>query len=217
MKMQRPGPAWITAFAAVALVVAPSHRAAAIDDATTAPPLAQGHIRAVALDAAGNRYVAGFYFGEVDFNPGAGLDAKTSAGESDLFVTRFHADGSYAWTRTFGGSGTDEAAAVAVTAKAVFIAGTFTSLDADVANAGGRDAIVLAFDTVSGAPIAGFGQAGAQTFGGAGEDGATAIVCAGKTLYVAGGFTSTNAGIGGPGNFASAGDEDAFVIALDAA
>jgi hypothetical protein len=216
MIWQRSGLARTVAFVAAALL-ASSDRVAAIEDAMAVPPLVQGHVRAIALDAAGNRYLAGFFFGEVDFHPGIGLDARTSVGESDLFLTRFNADGSYGWTRTFGGSEADEAAAVMVAGKTVFVAGTFASADAGVAHAGGRDAIVLAFDTASSAPITGFGQAGAQTFGGAGEDEATALAFSGKTLYVAGGFTSTNAGIGSTGRCASAGDVDAFVLALSAA
>jgi hypothetical protein len=193
------------------------HATLAVEDGIAPPPLAQGHIRSIALDAAGNRYVTGFFFGEVDFNPGAGIDAKISAGEADLFLTRFNADGSHAWTRTFGGSADDQAAAVAVAGSSVFVAGRFASADAGVPNAGGIDTIVLAFQTARGAPVTTFGNKGAQTFGGAGDDEATAIVIAAKTLYVAGGYTSANATVGGEGKFASVGEEDAFVFALNTA
>src|SRR6185295_8774289 len=69
------------------------------------PPVIQGNVQTVAVDAAGNRYVTGPFSGAVDFNPGVGADVKTSASfiGGDVFVTRFNSDGTYGWTQTFGG------------------------------------------------------------------------------------------------------------------
>jgi Dockerin type I domain len=40
----------------------------------------------------------------MDFDPSGEVDWHTSNGWQDVFITKFHTDGSYAWTRTFGGS-----------------------------------------------------------------------------------------------------------------
>ncbi len=61
-------------------------------------------VQAISYDSSGDIYVAGFYSGTVDFNPGAGVDNHTSAGGTggDAFVAKLNSDGSFAWARTFG-------------------------------------------------------------------------------------------------------------------
>ncbi len=56
------------------------------------------------LDSSGNMYVAGFFSGTVDFNPGSGVDTHTAGGWGEAgFITRINNDGSYGWTQTFMG------------------------------------------------------------------------------------------------------------------
>ncbi len=194
------------------------------------PPIIQGAVssgggHALAIDAAGNRYVAGYFSGTVDFNPGAGVDAKSSAGGTDGFVTRFNANGTYAWTQTFGGSGSDNCNGVAVSGSTVYVMGSFSSSNAQIggtgpfaAAQGSSAAFVIALDAATGAAITGFGlnSSGIQTFcGSAGEVG-NDLVVNGSTLYLAGSFSGT-AQIGGSGQaVSSSGLNDAFVLALDA-
>jgi len=75
----------------------------AISDAvaTSYPPVIQGnkYVRAVVFDSLGNRFVTGSITGTVDFNPGVGLDAKTGSGNRSAFISRYNADGTYAWTQ----------------------------------------------------------------------------------------------------------------------
>jgi hypothetical protein len=78
-----------------------------------------------AIDSAGNVYVTGRYGATVDFDPGPGVDNRTSNGERDAFLTTFAPDGTYRWANTWGGSsggfwdlGDD--------ASDVFIDGTYT-------------------------------------------------------------------------------------------
>jgi len=79
-----------------------------------------------------NTFVAGSFKGFPDFDPGAAIDIHTSypagldAPSWDPFITKLNGDGSYAWTRTFGGPGFDTGDSVGADADGnVFFAGTF--------------------------------------------------------------------------------------------
>jgi hypothetical protein len=67
-----------------------------------------------AIAAGGAVYVAGGFGYSFDFDPSSGADEHTSVGYDDAYVTRFDANGAYAWTRTFGGAGQDGVQTVAV-------------------------------------------------------------------------------------------------------
>ena len=69
-----------------------------------------------AADNEGNIIVAGDFMATVDFDPGRGVDNRTSNGGEDVFVTKLGPKGSYQWTRTFGGSLRDTAWGVATDA-----------------------------------------------------------------------------------------------------
>src|SRR6185295_8574775 len=58
--------------------------------------------------------VAGQYCTSADFDPGPGVDQRTSSGCFDAYVTRFSPDGKQIWTRTLGGPGRDRISDVAV-------------------------------------------------------------------------------------------------------
>ena len=80
----------------------------------------------VATDSMGNVFVTGYFRDTVDFDPSADDDIHASKGDQDIFVTKLKADGSYAWTRTFGSSGYDAGNGVATdSAGNVFITGYF--------------------------------------------------------------------------------------------
>ena len=58
-----------------------------------------------ALAADGSFFIAGTYQGTVDFDPSStGKDIRTAT-DADGYVSKFNADGSYAWTATLGGRG----------------------------------------------------------------------------------------------------------------
>jgi len=54
-----------------------------------------------------NIYVTGWFQNTIDFDPGGGIDNHTSNGGYDAFITKINADGTYEWTKTFGGTGSD--------------------------------------------------------------------------------------------------------------
>jgi hypothetical protein len=68
----------------------------------------------VAVDALGNVIATGLFCGTVDFDPGPGSDVHVAVRWEDVFVTMLGPDGSYEWTRTFGGLNTEYAKYVAV-------------------------------------------------------------------------------------------------------
>lgn len=63
----------------------------------------------------GSSVVAGYFQGSATFGPGeAGQTVLASAGGLELFVARFNADGTLAWAKRAGGTGSDVGAGVAV-------------------------------------------------------------------------------------------------------
>jgi hypothetical protein len=56
----------------------------------------------LAVDGAGNAYATGVFEGPLDFDPGPGTDIHDSNVEGSIFLTKLHADGSYAWTHILG-------------------------------------------------------------------------------------------------------------------
>ncbi len=82
--------------------------------------------QSVAVDGSGNVYITGYFRETVDFDPGAGTDNHTSAGEEDIFLTKINSDGSYGYTKTMGGTDHDYGQSVAVdSSENVYITGYF--------------------------------------------------------------------------------------------
>ena len=80
----------------------------------------------VFTDPASNVYIAGYYYGTVDFDPGAGYYPLTSAGASDIFVLKLDNSGNFAWANSMGGPGYDAATSVNIDyAGSVIITGNF--------------------------------------------------------------------------------------------
>jgi len=79
------------------------------------------------VEAGGSVYSVGYFEYPTDFDPTEGMDMHESAGEEDAFVTKVRSDGSYAWTRSFGGAGVGAAYGVAVRADGgIVVTGGFT-------------------------------------------------------------------------------------------
>ncbi|NLF70850.1 MAG: hypothetical protein GX575_17605, partial [Candidatus Anammoximicrobium sp.] len=58
----------------------------------------------IAVDGAGNVYTTGCFEGTVDFDPGIGTYTLTSAGYSDVFISKLDSAGNFLWARKLGGS-----------------------------------------------------------------------------------------------------------------
>jgi hypothetical protein len=175
---------------------------------------------AVFVDASGNVYVAGYFEGTADFDPGVGTVNLTSAGGTDGFVSKLDSSGNFVWAKSFGGVGTDIANAVAVDASGnVYTTGYFHgTADFDpgvgisnLTSAGGADGFVSKLDS-SGNFV------WAKSFDGTGTDIASSVaVDASGNVFTTGRFLGTVDFDRGAGtaNLTSAGSLDAFVLKLN--
>jgi hypothetical protein len=94
--------------------------------------------RSVVLDVHGNVYSTGHFGGTHDFNPGPGTFNLTSAGESDIYVSKLNSEGNFVWTVSMGGGGFDMGNSIVVDDDGyTYITGYFTGtvdFDPDPAN-----------------------------------------------------------------------------------
>ena len=80
----------------------------------------------VTTDANGNAYSTGSFWGTADFDPGAGTYNLSPVGQSDIFISKLTASGSFVWAKQIGGIGGDGGASIAVGASgSVYVAGRF--------------------------------------------------------------------------------------------
>ncbi len=96
-------------------------------------------------DQSGNIYVCGKFSGRVDFNPNGTPQFLSAADETDAFVASYTQGGMLRWAHRFGGTGEDDATALAVDHQGnVLVGGQF------------HDDIVLptgsGFDTITALP-----------------------------------------------------------------
>jgi uncharacterized repeat protein (TIGR01451 family) len=136
-----------------------------------------------AVDSSGNVYVAG--------STGGVLAGTSSAGDDDVFVRKYDANGMVVWTQQFGTASNDAALGIAVDATGVYVAGGVSGTLSGQTS-GGQDAFVRKYDA-SGMVV------WTHQFGSAANDIASGITADASGIYVAG----------------SAGD-DAFVRKYDA-
>ncbi len=103
----------------------------------------------VAVDAAGNSFVAGHFQNTADF----GGTNITSAGNYDIFVAKLDPAGNWLWAKRAGGIATDFCCAICTdTAGNCYITGMFAGTadygTTSLTSAGGDDAYVAKLDTI---------------------------------------------------------------------
>lgn len=145
----------------------------------------------IAVDAAGNQYVAGRFSGSVDLDPGPATSLLSDASFSgNAFVAKYDGRGGLVWCRGLGGSGLDQVYDLAVDADGhVTVVGMFENafdfVGNPVSSAGSQDAFVAQFDA-SGA------LAWVRTLGGIGRDSAEGVAVAPDgAILVCGDFEQT--------------------------
>jgi len=110
---------------------------------------------AVGTDGSNSIYVAGYFYGTVDFDPdGAGME-RTSHGGSDVFLMKYGLGGSVQWVVTFGGIENDWPWDIAVDQMGMVAVGGYCQGtvdfdagigEAEYTSAGDWDAFVVKYD-----------------------------------------------------------------------
>ncbi len=148
----------------------------------------------IAVDRIGSVYVTGYFSGTAVAGVGSIASPLVSAGDSDVFVVKLDAAGTFVWVRSLGGTGSDEGAGIAVDdAGNVYTTGTFWGpADFDpgagvssLGGAGGGDVFVSKLDNLG-------NFVWARSLGGASYDEGKAIAVDGNAnVYTTGTFRGT--------------------------
>jgi hypothetical protein len=140
-------------------------------------------------------YITGWFRGaDVDFDPGAGTDLRSSNGDSDNFLSKFDASVAYQWVRTWGSPTSDGAFQVDVDGLGnAFVTGEFEGSDVDFdpgpgsdlhSSNGTQDAYLNILDSSGNFVMA-------RTWGGNDDDEANGLFVTGPgAIYVVGFFDS---------------------------
>lgn len=162
--------------------------------------------KAVAVDASGNVYVTGLFYGTVDFGGGAVTSAPNAA---NCFVAKYSAGGAHVWSKRLStASGIDEGMAIGVDPWGnVLVAGMLYQTSnyggANLTSAGSADVFVVKL-TADGAHV------WSKRAGGSGEDFVFGLAVDGNGNVAITGHSIGTADFGG-GNLAGAGAKDIFV------
>jgi hypothetical protein len=176
---------------------------------------------AIAVDASGNVYITGYFFGTADFDPGPGTLHLTSAAFYDSFICKLDASGNLVWAKSISSTVGVQAGAIAVDASGnVLTTGIVNgTVDFDpgtgiynLTSAGGGDTFVSKLDAMG-------NFVWAKIIGSTGSDNSTSVaVDASGNVYTTGYFQGTVDFDPGTGtqHLTSADDRDIFISKLDA-
>ena len=78
-----------------------------------------------------NIYIAGYFKGTVDFDPGLGEYNLTSAGNYDIFITKLDSLGDFIWAKQMGGSSADQISSLSLDKSGNIYAGGYFSGTSD--------------------------------------------------------------------------------------
>ncbi|HIK12836.1 MAG TPA: SBBP repeat-containing protein [Oscillatoriaceae cyanobacterium M33_DOE_052] len=178
--------------------------------------------KSIAVDDSGNVYTTGTFQGTADFNPGTGTFNLTAAGSDDTFISKLNADGTFAWAKNLGGSGSDSGNSIAVDNSGnVYTTGTFQGTadfnpgvgTTNLTSAGGNDTFISKLNADGT-----FGWA--KNLGSSGDDsGRDIAVDITGNVYTTGGFRGTvdfDPGVGTDNLTSAAGSDDIFISKLNA-
>ncbi|MBW4422621.1 MAG: SBBP repeat-containing protein [Myxacorys californica WJT36-NPBG1] len=176
----------------------------------------------ISVDGSGNVYTTGTFQDAADFDPGEGTTTLTSAGSTDIFISKLDVDGNFVWAKSLGGNSSDFVRGISVDGSGhVYTTGYFSgTADFDpgegttnLTSVGSDDIFISKLD-------AGGNFLWAKSFGGSSSDFANGISVDGSgNVYTTGFFTGTADFDPGAGTMTLTGEPyspDIFVSKLDA-
>lgn len=177
------------------------------------------HAQSVAVDASGNVYSTGSFYGPADFDPGSGTSILNTGNTfEDIFIHKMDASGNFQWVKTFGGTNTERGNSLTTDASGnVYTTGWFLgTADFDpgpgVTNLSSyyNDVFIQKMDA------SGNFQWAKSSAGMGSELGFSIAVDTSNNVFTTGWFTGTADFNPGPGtaNLTSAGGSDVFVQKL---
>jgi hypothetical protein len=176
--------------------------------------------RGVAVDASGNVYTTGYLTGSGDFDPGPGVVTLTSAGSTDVYISKLDALGNFVWAIRMGGTGPQSAAAIALDNSGnVYVTGQFNNtIDLDpgpgfagFTSLGAQDVFIAKYDPSG-------NYVWSQRFGSMYHEAASDIAIDGSgNIITCGVFTGTTDFDPGAGtvNLTAGTTSDAYISKLD--
>ncbi|ESU22321.1 hypothetical protein FEDK69T_23040 [Flavobacterium enshiense DK69] len=172
--------------------------------------------RCIAVDASGNRYVAGYFQGTADFDPSVGTANLTAVGWGDIFIAKYDSNGKYLWAKAFGGGLDDSAISIALNNNGeVYVTGFFSATadfdpsaaTANLTSTGNEDIFIAKYDSNG-------NYIWAKAFGGTNSDYVNSIVVnTDGEVYLTGSFWDTadfDPSVA-TANLTSAGYDDIFI------
>jgi len=174
----------------------------------------------IAVDGSGNVYTTGYFQGTADFDPSAGIFNMTSAGGTDIVVSKLDLLGNFVWAKQMGGALNDRGYSIAVDGSGnVYTTGYFQdTVDFDpgpgtfnMTSAGLEDIFVSKLDLLG-------DFVWTKQMGGTSDDNSNSIAVDGSgNVYTTGRFFGTADFNPGAGIFmlTSAGNWDIFISKLD--
>ena len=89
---------------------------------------ANGNATSIAVDASGNVYTTGHFYGTTDFDPGPLIFSLTSIGSADIFISKLDAAGNFVWAKQMGGAAYKNANSIAINVSGyIYTTGSFSS------------------------------------------------------------------------------------------
>jgi gliding motility-associated-like protein len=175
----------------------------------------------IAVDAAGNVYTGGIFFGRVDFDPGPATFFISVFGNKDDFVCKLSSSGDFVWAKQLGGTTNDRLTSLTIDNQGnLLLTGYFNGVaDFDPApstfyltSTGDADIFLLKLDAANGNFI------WVDQVGGASFDASYSVKTnAAGDVFICGFFLGTVDFDPGAGTslINSFGDDDAFILKLD--
>lgn len=172
--------------------------------------------QAVATDAVGNVYLAGYYTASIDLDPGVGVATHPFAGIEDFFIAKYDGNGNYLWSKSYNGTDIEAVKGITVDGSGNVIAiGAFkNTVDFNPGgtpdlrtSAGNYDIFILKLDPSG-------NQIFTNTFGASSSDVAESVSTdLNNDIVVAGSFRNTIDADPGSGTapLTSAGSSDVFL------